>query len=172
MNGQPSELGGTRKGTNGVSTNGVTANSVFFGQRDFLGTPVSLLVSPQKCQGVPFPPIHPSKSITSAAAPLAPTPFDRNQRRASRNTTTNDNNNDNDNTNNNNDNNDDDDKNNATNTNSYNDDNTNSNSNVNTSNNIITNVILLIPRGMPTKMPVALIDVLAAHQLKEIQIRL
>ena len=29
----------------------------FFWQRDFLGTPVNLLVSSQKCQGVPFSPI-------------------------------------------------------------------------------------------------------------------
>ena len=43
-----------RKGTNGVSTNGVTAIFMFCWQRDFLGTPVNLLWSPQKCQGVPF----------------------------------------------------------------------------------------------------------------------
>ena len=47
----------SRNGTNGVSTNGVTAFFVVFCQRDFLGTPVNLLLSSQKCQGVPFSPI-------------------------------------------------------------------------------------------------------------------
>ena len=42
-----------RKGPNGVNTNGVTAKFMFF-DRDFLGTPVNLLLSSQKCQGVPF----------------------------------------------------------------------------------------------------------------------
>ena len=44
------------KGTNGVSTNGVTANFVFFG-RDLLGIPASLLLFAQKCQGGPLSPI-------------------------------------------------------------------------------------------------------------------
>ena len=44
---------GSRKGTNEVNTNGVTANLVFF-QRDFLGAPVNQFLSSQKCQGVPF----------------------------------------------------------------------------------------------------------------------
>ena len=43
------------KGTNGVSTNGVTANCMFF-DRDLLGTPVHLLLSSQRCHGVPFSP--------------------------------------------------------------------------------------------------------------------
>ena len=44
-----------RKGTNGVSTNGVTAISFYvFWQRDLLGTPADLLLSARKCQGVPF----------------------------------------------------------------------------------------------------------------------
>ena len=47
---------GLRKGTNGVSTHGVSANLMFF-DRDCLGTPVNLLSSSQKCQGVPFSPI-------------------------------------------------------------------------------------------------------------------
>ena len=47
-----------RKGTNGVSTNGVAANLMFF-DRDLLGTPVNLLSS-QKCQGAPFSPISQS----------------------------------------------------------------------------------------------------------------
>ena len=45
-----------RKGTNGVSTNGVTVNFVFFEQRDLLGTPVNILLFSQKCQGLPFSP--------------------------------------------------------------------------------------------------------------------
>ena len=48
--------GKARKGTNGVSTDGVTANVMFF-DRDFLVAPVNLLLSPQKCQGLPFSPI-------------------------------------------------------------------------------------------------------------------
>ena len=47
-----------RKGTNGVSTYGVTANVVFF-DWGFLGTPVNLLLSSQKSQGLPFSPICP-----------------------------------------------------------------------------------------------------------------
>ena len=68
-----------RKGTNGVSTNGVTANLMFF-DRDFSGTPVNLLLSSQKCQGVSFSP-NLSTLITFAAAPLMLTPFVRNQLR-------------------------------------------------------------------------------------------
>ena len=43
-----------------------------------MGTPVNLLLSSQKCQGVPFSP-NLSKIITFAAAPLVLTPFVRNQ---------------------------------------------------------------------------------------------
>ena len=39
-----------RKGTKGVSTNGVTANFMFF-VSVFWGTPVNLLLSSKKCQG-------------------------------------------------------------------------------------------------------------------------
>ena len=39
-----------RKGTNGVGTNGVTASFMFF-DRDFLDSPVNLLLSSQKCRG-------------------------------------------------------------------------------------------------------------------------
>ena len=46
-----------RKGTNGVSTNGVTAIFVLFDRGNFLGTPVDLLLSSHTCQGVPFSPI-------------------------------------------------------------------------------------------------------------------
>ena len=45
--------GGVQKGTNGVSTDGVTASFMCF-DRDFLGTPVNLLLYSQKCQGTPF----------------------------------------------------------------------------------------------------------------------
>ena len=43
----------TRKGTSGVSTNGVTAKFMFF-DGDFLGTPIKQLLYSKKCQGVPF----------------------------------------------------------------------------------------------------------------------
>ena len=49
-----------------------------FFDRDFLGTPVYLLLYSPKCQGVPgFPNL--TKLITFAAAPLVLTPFVRNQ---------------------------------------------------------------------------------------------
>ena len=66
----------TRKGTNGVSSNGCIF--LVFSQRDFLGAAVSLLLSPQKCQGVPFFP-NLSKLLTFAAALLVLTPFVCNQ---------------------------------------------------------------------------------------------
>ena len=50
-------LDGLRRGTNGVSTDGVSSAEA---QRDFLGTPVNLLLSSQKCPGVPFSPICPN----------------------------------------------------------------------------------------------------------------
>ena len=45
-----------RKGTNGVSTNGVTANFMFLTEGLF-GYSVNLLVYSQKCQGVHVSPI-------------------------------------------------------------------------------------------------------------------
>ena len=42
-----------RKGTNEVSTDGVTANFMCLG-KDLLDTPVKVLLSSPKCQGVPF----------------------------------------------------------------------------------------------------------------------
>ena len=46
------------KGQNGVSTNEMGSLQLScFGRKDFLGTPVNLLLSPPKCQGVPFSPI-------------------------------------------------------------------------------------------------------------------
>ena len=50
---------------------------VFF-QRNFLGTPVYLLLCFQNCQGVPFAP-NLSKFLTFAEAPSVLTPFVRNQ---------------------------------------------------------------------------------------------
>ena len=47
----------SRKGTNGVSTNGVTANLLFLTEELF-GAPVNLLLSTQKCQAVPVSPIR------------------------------------------------------------------------------------------------------------------
>ena len=58
-----------RKGTNGVSTNGVAANFMVFDRGAFLGTPVNLLLYSQKFQGVTFFP-NLSKVITFAVAPL------------------------------------------------------------------------------------------------------
>ena len=46
-----------RKGTNGVSTNGVTANFMLFDRGTFWVLPLNLRLSSQKCQGVPFSPI-------------------------------------------------------------------------------------------------------------------
>ena len=65
-----------RKVTNGVSTSGVTANFMFF-DRDFLGTPVNLLLSPKESRAYLFP--QPLKFVTFAAAPLVLTSFVRNQ---------------------------------------------------------------------------------------------
>ena len=45
-----------RKGTNGVSTNGVTANFMFFDRGTFRVLPVTYFLYFQKCQGVPFSP--------------------------------------------------------------------------------------------------------------------
>ena len=50
-----------------------------FFDRNFLGTPVNLLLSPQKCQGVLFSSINLSKFIIFAAAPLVLTLFVRSQ---------------------------------------------------------------------------------------------
>ena len=67
-----------RKGTSGVSTDGVTAFLLFV-LRDLFGTPVNLLLSSQKCQGVPFSPSCQHELITFAAALLLLTPSVRNQ---------------------------------------------------------------------------------------------
>ena len=57
----PTETEGARKGTNGVSTNGVTANFMFF-DWTFWVLPLNLLVSSQKCQGRTFFPNPAQKS--------------------------------------------------------------------------------------------------------------
>ena len=67
-------------GTNGVSTNGVTAIFVFLTE-GLLGTPINLLLSPQ----LPGPTFFPnlSKIVTFAAPPSVLTPFVRNGNRRS-----------------------------------------------------------------------------------------
>ena len=69
--------------TNGVSINsmGSLQMSCFLteGRFGYAGTPVSLRLYSQECQGVPFSPIC-QKSLQFAAAPLVLTPFVRNQR--------------------------------------------------------------------------------------------
>ena len=42
---------------------GVTANLVFFARGDLLGTPINLLFSCQKCQGVQFVPVYQNSSL-------------------------------------------------------------------------------------------------------------
>ena len=52
---------------------------MFVWQRDFLGNPVNLLLSPQKCQGVPFPQsvkIHYFCSGPIGVDPICPQPID------------------------------------------------------------------------------------------------
>ena len=68
------ELG---KGQNGVSANGVAANSMCFGRGTFWVLPFTYFIFP-KVPGRTFFP-NPSKVITFAAAPLVSTPFVRNQ---------------------------------------------------------------------------------------------
>ena len=63
-----------RKGTNGVGTNGVTADFMLFDRGTLLGAPVNLLLSSQKCQGVPFSPIC-QKSLLLQRPHLVLTPF-------------------------------------------------------------------------------------------------
>ena len=46
-----------RKGTNGVSSNGATANFMIFDRGTFCVLPLAYLLSSQKCQGIPFSPI-------------------------------------------------------------------------------------------------------------------
>ena len=66
-----------RKGTNGVSTNGVTANLMFFDRGTFGVLPLTYFDIPKSAR-VHFSPNLP-KLITSAAAPLVLTPFVRSQ---------------------------------------------------------------------------------------------
>ena len=65
-----------RKGTNGVSTNGVTANFMFF-DRDLLCTPVNLLLYSQSARAYLFP--QSVKNHYFCSGPLVLTPFVRNQ---------------------------------------------------------------------------------------------
>ena len=113
----------TRKGTNGVSTNGITAN-LFFDRGTFWVLPIIYFYLPKVPGRTFFPNL--SKLITFAAAPLVLTPFVRNQTitTTDNNTTTNDSNDNNSDTttttttNDNNDNNDDNDNNDKCNNNS------------------------------------------------------
>ena len=66
-----------RKGTHGLSTNGVTANSMFFDRGTCLVLPLSYFYLPKSAKAHLFPIL--SKIITFAAAPLVLTPFVRNQ---------------------------------------------------------------------------------------------
>ena len=66
-----------RKGTNGVSTNGVTAKFMFF-DRDFWGTPVDLLYLPKSARAYIFPQsvrIHYFCSGPSSVDPICPQPI-------------------------------------------------------------------------------------------------
>ena len=65
-----------RKGTNGFSTNGVTANLFLFEGGTFWVLPLTYFCLPQKVPGCTFFP-NLSKFITFAAAPLAWTSFVR-----------------------------------------------------------------------------------------------
>ena len=66
-----------RKGTNGVSTNGVTANVIFFDRGTFLVLPLTYFYLPKSARAYLFPQFV--KNITFAAAPLVLTSFARNQ---------------------------------------------------------------------------------------------
>ena len=68
---------GIRKGTNGVSTNGVTANFMFFERGTFWVLPLIYCYLPKSAGAFLFPNL--SKFITFAAAPVVLTPFVRNQ---------------------------------------------------------------------------------------------
>ena len=67
-----------RKGTTGVSTNGVTANVMFlFNRGTFRVLPLTYFYLPKSARAYLFP--QSVKFITFAAAPLVLTPFVRNQ---------------------------------------------------------------------------------------------
>ena len=68
----------TRKGTNGVSTNGVTAIFKFFDRGTFWVLPLTYLYLPKSARAYLFP--QSVKIDTFAAAPVVLTPFVRSQR--------------------------------------------------------------------------------------------
>ena len=72
----------SRKWTNGVSTNKVTAAFMFFDRGTFWVLPLTYLLILPKVPGRTFLP-NLSKFMTSAAAPLVSTPFVRSQAKAS-----------------------------------------------------------------------------------------
>ena len=70
---------GSRKGTNGVGTSmGSLRILCLLTEGTFWGAPVNLLLSSQKCQGVPFSPIR-QNSLHSQPGPVVFTPLVRNQ---------------------------------------------------------------------------------------------
>ena len=62
--------------TNGVSTNGVAANFIFFDGRTFCALPLTYFYLPKSARAYLFPNL--SKLVAFAAAPLLLTPFVRN----------------------------------------------------------------------------------------------
>ena len=68
---------GVRKGTNGVSTDGVTADFMFFDRGAFWVLPLTCFYLPKSARAYLFPNL--SEFIPFAAAPLALIPFVRNQ---------------------------------------------------------------------------------------------
>ena len=67
-----------RRGTNGVSTNEVTADFMFFDGGTFWVLPLTYFYLPKSARAYLFPNLS-NKSITFAAAPLVLTPFVRNR---------------------------------------------------------------------------------------------
>ena len=66
----PPATNGVRMGQNGVSTNGVTADFNLFDRGTFWGTPANLLLSSQKCQGVPLFPIRRNSLLAHDQRPV------------------------------------------------------------------------------------------------------
>ena len=73
------EPGGTRRGTNGVSTNGVTANFSCLTEGPFFGTPVKPTFTFPKVLGLTFFPSCKDPLPSQRPQQLVSTPFVRNQ---------------------------------------------------------------------------------------------
>ena len=67
----PSRVGVSRKGTNGVGTDGVTENCMFFDRGTFWVLTFNLRLSSQKCQGVPFSPICQKIFLLHCSGPIS-----------------------------------------------------------------------------------------------------